>query len=259
MRADRLLAWSLLLLAIGTPTFALAAKVAKKQSLFSQGQQAMDELEFVRAAKLFKGAIQTLKPSEMGRGPELDAREALVLALYQSKDIDGAAAEYNALKARFAIFRFAAGRITPETVAAIEERAKSLRPASNEPVAEQAASIPSSVIVVSPGAEPRASQNVSVAPQQLKRPWHWYYLAPLGVGQLLAHSPVRGTLFAVLQVGLIASNIVLAVMFNAIVERDGSSSDPVRGAALQIAMNTTFFAAIAAVVAGTIDGAAFEP
>jgi len=83
----------------------------------------MDDLEFGRAAKLFKRALETLKPSEMGRSPELDTRESLELALYQSGDLDAAAFQYNALKERFANFQFATGRVTPETIETLQTRA----------------------------------------------------------------------------------------------------------------------------------------
>jgi len=230
-----------------TSASAQAAKTAKKLSLFAQGQQAMDDIEFAQAAKLFKQALSELKPSEMGRSPELDTREALVLALFQSGQQDEAAKEYRALKDRFPAFQFVADRVAPETVAAIEQRARSVQPATSPSLAKTASA---------PFAQPpRLVQQTQTPPGR----WHWYYLAPLGIGQFAAHSPVRGTIFAVLQVGLIVSNIALATAFGSLVAKDGATSDPARGFALQVAMNVTFFAAIGAVIAGAIDGAAFEP
>ena len=202
--------------------------------------------EFKRAAEAFDKELALLFDAERGTPIELAAREKLVLALYAAGDAERAYKEYQALVAVFAEHRFDEDSVLPDTARDLE------------------AHVTRKAIVVAPvslpASEPASQPRVLVeAPKPEAKRWHWYYLAPLGIGQYLAGSPVRGTIFLVLQAGLIATNIVTAVMLGSLLNKDGTSPDPARATMLQIAMNVGFFGAIGSGVAGLVDGAFFEP
>jgi hypothetical protein len=113
--------------------------------------------------------------------------------------------------------------------------------------------------VISADPAGQAPRTITIAPAAAKAQWHWYYLAPLGIGQFLAGSPVRGTLFLVLQLGFVAANVAGTVLFNSLRVPEGGFANPQRAQAMQVLMNVGFFGLIGSALAGTIDGAFFEP
>ena len=137
--------------------------------------------------------------------------------------------------------------VTPK----VEFSATPLVPAT-EPASEEAASEP---VVEATSMETRPMEIVLPT----VKPWRWYYLTPLGIGQYLAGSPVRGTIFLLGQAGLLATNIATYVLFRQLTDANLTSDDPRRAQTLQIVMNTAFFGALAFLVAGLVDGAFFEP
>ena len=231
-----------------------------RAQLHQKALKAYNALEFKKASELFGKEVAELKPSELGHSVELDAREKYVLSLYQSGRKDKAREEYTALKQRFPSFEFNDNEVLPET---IEFFAATVNPvaAPPGPLPPRADEPPPSqpqIIVAAPAEEQRLHVD---APETLvvKKPWRPQYLAPLGIGQFLAGSPVRGVIFAVLQAGFAAADIALFVHYNNVTDGQGRADDVAQGYRVQYAMNTMFFAMIGSVVAGLIDGAFFEP
>lgn len=207
-----------------------------RESVHQKAMNAYESAQFSKAAELFEQEISLLAQSDIGRAVELEAREKWILSLYNAGKKDQAVAEYKTLRARYPSFRFNEDEVLPETVQYFDQHAG-----------------PSLVD------QPRIVKGPGLSPTQPAQPWQWYYVAPLGVGQFLAGSPVRGVVFAVLEVGLVAANIALAVDYNSKVGANGGTRDVAGATTLQTAMNVTFFSAIGAFVAGTVDGIFFEP
>ena len=199
--------------------------------------------EFVKAATLYRQLVEKTRTDPAQR-EELNARKRLVLSLFNSDAKKDAVAEYVMLKQRFPTFHFNPDEVIDETIAYFEAMAP--EPARTE-----------TIQVVSDA--PRVVASAPMADEPVKKRWHWYYLAPFGIGQYLAGSPVRGTIFLVLQTGFLVANIVSAVLFNQLRATGGGFNDPARASALQIIMNVGFFGAIGTGVAGVLDGAIFEP
>jgi hypothetical protein len=239
---------------------ATAAHAAKAKNKMAEATDAFRAGKFARAAELFSGLLVTLPAADRGGPVEREAREKLVLSLYADKQTDAAMAEYNELLRRFADHRFDPDRVSPQTIAFFE-RSKPAAPAS----VQTAPPPPPQTVVAAPASaptpelQPRAITSApEVQPAPEKR-WHWYYLTPLGIGQFLAGSPVRGALLLVLQVGLVTLNAVAYALLMRQVRSDGTVESLARAAPLQTMTNVAFFGWIGALVLGTIDGAFLEP
>ena len=190
---------------------------------------------FARAAELFREELRLLSPSDKGSAVERNARELLVYSLYDLRK-DEAVHEYQELVDRFPDFHLSEDQVLPETVRYLESR-----------VTRHEALPPQQIKVVTLVTEPRANA-----------PWHWYYLAPLGVGQFLAHSPVRGSIFAVTQGGFLALNLAAYAAFAGQTYSDHTAVNVGNARAAQILADVGFIGVIAAVITGVIDGAFFE-
>lgn len=204
-----------------------------REELHARAVEAYESAQFDKAAELFAQELGVLSSNDLGRTVELEAREKWILSLYNAGRKDEAVNAFKTLRERYPSFRFNEDEVLPETVAYFEAQA---------PKVSAAKEIKPVVIAAEP-----------------KQPWRWYYLAPLGVGQFVAGSPVRGSIFAVLQGGLIAANVALAVDYGSRVQSNGGTANLAAASAVQTAMNITFFALIGAAVAGVVDGALFEP
>ena len=211
-----------------------SAKTSTRDKRHAQAVQYYETAEFAKAANLFRQELSELLPEERGGTIERDVRESLVLSLYNGGQRDQARASYNELIATFPDFRFDPDKVLPEAIEFFEgdRQPKEIKPASPPP--------------------PQAETTQ-------KKPWRWYYLAPLGVGQYLAGSPVRGAIFSVTQVGFLAMNIAGIVLLAQQRFPDRSVRDVAKAETAQAIMDVGFFGLIAAVIAGTVDGAAFEP
>ncbi len=220
----------------------------------ARAESAYANADFVRAAKLLAKAIMDLDAAERGSLVERELRSKLVLSYYKSQQEVAAREAYQNLRERFVDFRLDPERISPSTIAFFEGTPTS-RP-EPEPASVTA------VIIAAPSSAPSADTPRVISTPNKQRAWRWYYLAPFGVGQFLAGSPVRGGIFAVLQTGLLAANIGVSVAYGSAVRAQGAvmvSDDPTRAQALLTAMQVTFFTLMGSLVAGLVDGIFFEP
>lgn len=193
----------------------------------------LSNAQFAKAADGFDRVLAALPANERGTVVEQDVRAMLALSLYDDQRRDAAVAAYRQLMTRFPAFAFDQDVVLPETI---------------EFFRQQQASPPRQTIVES-------TASASTAPGS----WQWYYLAPLGVGQFLAGSPMRGGIFASTQVGLLALNIAAAVAFQNERRVDGFVQSKARADTAQTVMNVAFFGLIGAVAAGAVDAIWFEP
>ena len=211
-----------------------------RDSVHERAVAAYESAQFSKAAELFEQEVGLLSSNDQGRSVELEAREKWVLSLYNANRRDDSIIAFRKLRERFPSFRFNEDEVLPETVQFFDKNAQAPASPVQQPRVIQAAPTPS------PG-----SATV--------KPWRWYYLAPLGVGQFLAGSPVRGVIFAALEAGLLAANIALAVDYGGRVGPGGATRDLKGTAAIQTAMNVTFFSMLGVFVVGALDGLIFEP
>lgn len=193
----------------------------------------LTKAQFAQAAEGFDGVLTALPAHERGTVVEQDVRAMLALSLYDDQRKDAAVAAYQQLMTRFPEFAFDQDVVLPETI---------------EFFRQQRASPQTQALVAS-------STSNSTAPGS----WRWYYLTPLGVGQFLAGSPIRGGIFAGTQVGLLALNIVAAVAFQNERRADGFVQSKARADTAQTVMNIAFFSLLGAVAAGAVDAIWFEP
>ncbi len=243
--------------------FAFSAEAQQRTNVareraHEQGRKQFRSGEFAKAAETFEKELALLFDSERGTPVELSARENLVLALYAAKKLPAAYKQYQKLLDTFAAHRFDADSVLQETIDDLERhvsrRAAVVRD-SSAPTPTELSAAPASVPQVNaPFDQPKALKTAAS-----ERRWHWYYLTPLGIGQFLAGSPVRGAIFTVTQLGFLVANIAGMIVFRQQTNAALQADDPARAEAAQLAMNIGFFGAIAAVTAGLIDGIFFEP
>ena len=233
-------ALSLALVAVcALPSSAWAArkfKLSPRADTHEHAAQALRKGDFAQAAQLFTSELQMLAPDERGTAIERDAREQLAFAQLSAGNDNAAVESYRALVLAFPGYRLDPDKYLPETISFFDDATKPKVAASTPAVAEP----------------PRVIQATAAAPEPKR--WHWYYLAPLGIGQFAARSPVRGTIFAALEVGFAATNVVGAVMY----QRDVHGSlalNPAQGKRDQLLMDIGFFGLIGSLVAAVIDGA----
>lgn len=219
--------------------------------------------KFAKAADLFEAVIKNLREGDHGGPIEREAREKLVLSLYAAKKTDAASVQYGTLVSVFPDFRFDPDRVSPETIEFFTKLDKPKQstpepPATIDPPPPQEK--PVEVVIAKPDpVQPRIVTTPASEPIAVEKRWRWYYLMPLGIGQFLAGSPVRGAIFAVLQVGLITLNAVAYALLMREIRSDGTVESVARAYPLQIMTNVGFFGWIGALTAGTIDGAFGEP
>ena len=219
----------------------LVVSASSADKLHDRAEAAFNAAEFAKAAELLRQELSLRDAQPADEAGDLRAREMLVFALYFNGQQDGAVDAFRELRRRHPKFQLDKKRVLPETIAFFESRAPKPTP---EP-----ASLPGPRVVKEAEAKPR-------------RVWHWYYLAPLGIGQFLARSPVRGSLFLTAELGFLAANITGLVLINREVRSDGTVANRAsqnRAATAQIVMDIGFVGAIASFVAAAVDGIFFEP
>lgn len=236
--------------------------------------------KYKEAAKLFADELAALDKGDM-RGPvEADVRERLVLSLFSAGDKLRAKAEYDTLKTRFASFRFDPDRVFPDAIAFFETKEEPAKPPEGQakgelqkpepqkpeprietPPEPQKPEPATQELVVKPELKPspESPREITTAPPvAAKKTWHWYYLAPLGIGQYLAGSPVRGTIILVLEAAFVAMNIAGYVLLAKERGPHGGVYSVQRAETARIVMNIGFFGVIGTALFGIIDGAALE-
>ncbi|MCC6812380.1 MAG: hypothetical protein IT381_33475 [Deltaproteobacteria bacterium] len=233
-------------------SFATTASAAKHTKM-GDAVEAYRAGKFARAAELYSAALAALPERDKGTALERDAREKLVLSLYAAKKEEAAVSEYRELLKRFPDFHFDPDRVSPETVSYFDVLPKPSAEPESQPVA------PSPEIVAAPASEPVAMPPKVIETPPPEKRWHWYYLMPLGIGQFLAGSPVRGTILLVLEVGLVAMNVVAFALLQRELRPDGTVPSVARAYPLQVMSNVGFFGWIGALALGIVDGAALEP
>jgi hypothetical protein len=252
----------LVILLLAGPSFAAKKREPTRAQVHDKAMAAYQSLDFKQAAELFSRELSMLKAEERGMDVELQVRQRLVLSLYQTSRKSDALNEYQVLLEHFPSFRFNEDEVLPETIEFFEKSAKKPK-VESDPKTQlgSAARNQPKEIVVSPDSPRVIAEPASAFSEPTAKRWRWYYLTPFGVGQYLAGSPVRGTLFLLLQAGLVAADIGLFVRLNQIATLSGDKlyTNQARATAdLQIALNVVFFSMISSFVAGFIDGF-FEP
>ncbi len=195
-----------------------------------RAMKSFNQARFAEAAEQFRAELAEIaqeEPSAMG----LVVREKLTLSLYQSGKVEEARAEFKRLRERYPDYRWNPHEVTEETIRDIEG------PAAPAPA------------VATP---PR--EIVATAPVVPEKRWHWYFLVPLGIGQFLAGSPVRGSLFLILELGFLAMNITGALLLQNEMNPDGTVRRQAQGQTAVVVMNVGFFGLISALLGGVIDG-----
>lgn len=211
--------------------------------------------DFVRAVELLKEDLIV----QQGGPREKETRELLVLALFNVDRKDEAFAAYEALLVRFPRFVFDPNAVLPETIEFFTARVAAKREAERKAAEKRAAEKPASapVVIVAPPAKTNEQQ-----PIVLKEPehrFHWYYLTPLGIGQFLAKSPVRGSLFLILEAGFLALNLAsYYVMYQPEMDGAGGFRNVDRARTGLVLTNVAFAGLIATAIAAVIDAACCE-
>jgi hypothetical protein len=252
-----------------------AAALARPKAADKLHQKAVKLYElgkYKEAARLFADELASLEAKELGTAVEQGVREQLVLALFSAGDKARARAEYATLHERFPSFRFDPDRVFPDAIAFFEppprapERevpVKTTPPPETPPPPADLKAVPAE-----PPAAPErpasteAPREITVVPPPPPAPptrsWHWYYLTPLGIGQFLAGSPVRGAVLLVLELGFIAMNAVGYALLQS--QRRGTNVASVpKAEQARALMDVGFFGMLGASAFGIVDGAALEP
>ena len=212
-----------------------------RERLHTQAMAAYKRADFTRATDLFRQELDTLNDGERGSAVEQRVREKLVLSLYSGGRKDEALDAYAALETRFPDFRFDEGKVAPSTIAYFDSHATQVT--ASPPRRTDITPVVSTTPAAAPALEPL---------------WHWYYLAPLGIGQFAAHSPVRGSLLLVSELGFLAMDVVGAVLYQQQIAPEGYARNLSQAHTGQLIMDIGFFGALTAFAVGLIDGAAFE-
>ncbi len=242
-----------LLLILCLTSSAAAARAVK----LSDGIDAYRAGRFSKAIEIFEAFIATLPEPDKGSAREREAREKLVLSLYASKKSDAAVSEFKALRKRFPDFGFDADRVSPDTIAFFERQAAQPAPKIERPQDQPASQ--TVIIAQPPPSTPASGLQPRVIEKAPNKQWHWYYLAPLGIGQFLAGSPVRGALLLVLEVGFITMNAVCFALLMPQIRSDGTVQSLERSVPLQVLTNIGFFGWISTLIYGAADGLFLEP
>lgn len=208
--------------------------------------------DFARAADLLRLDLQ----QQIGKPEEEKTRELLVLALFNAGKEDDAVAAYRVLLERFPKWRFDEDSVLPDTIAFFEKHApRKAVPPTPAPVAS------APVVIAKPASAasaPVVLKQPATPPPEAKR-FRWYYLFPLGIGQYAAGSPVRGTIFLLLQAGFLVMNLVgYYAIYQPQQLPDDSSKDADRARMGMLLTNIGFGGLLGAIAAGIVDAAAFE-
>lgn len=230
----------------------MAARAVK----LSDGVDAYRAGRFAKAIEIFTVFLAALPEPEKGSVREREAREKLVLSLYASKKRDAAVAEYKELRRRFPDFLFNTDRVSPDTVDFFERQEVEVAPKPQPTPAQPASEV---MIAAQPASVPVGTLQPRVIERAPTKQWHWYYLAPLGIGQFLAGSPVRGALLLVLEVGFITMNAVCFALLMPQIRGDGTVQSLERAVPLQVLTNIGFFGWISTLIYGAMDGIFLEP
>jgi hypothetical protein len=228
------------------------AAASARETVHNKAMQAFWEGEFKRAVAGFEREISLLAPDEQGSTIEQKAREYLVLSLFHAGKKNEAADACQQLKARFAWHEFNKNELLPSTIRFFDKRCP-------KPALVQKDIAATAVVPTAPTAESHASLD---EPRELRTPpktWSPAFLLPLGIGQFIAGSPGRGVLFLVVELALLGVNLTGVALYYRQLQPSGYFRDPQIAANGQIMMNVGLFGLGAALIAGLIDGAAFEP
>lgn len=225
------------------------AHTTPRSDSHERGLAAFRRGQFELAAKEFQTEVELIEASvDRGTQQEMVAREYLMFALYEANDKNEAAAEYRALCSKFPNYRLNEDVALPETIADLNARVP--RDSDGRPLivsAKEEGVSPSQTVVGSETARP------------LRPTWKPTYLLPLGVGQFMAGSPIRGTALAVTQTGLLATYIASYVAFSSQVDSRRTALNPAHASTWQSVANTALIAGLAVLVVGVVDGLFFEP
>lgn len=278
-----LLSAAILATVVLTPPSADAANKKKpkvtqtREAVHTRGLDAYRRAQFGKAAQAFALELNLLSPTELGSQVERDAREKLVLSLFNGNERAEAVTQYKTLRERFPDFSFDRDKVFPEVIdffeAAVpreastppEPRDAQPPPPAATPADEPPTASDTTPIVASPAPPPSGPREIhpvseaATTPTDTPKQWRWYYLAPFGIGQFMAGSPVRGALFAALQVGLVALNVVGYTMLLQTLDPDGRSARLDEARRAQLLTNIGFIGWLSALALGTLDGALLEP
>ncbi len=227
-------------MALVLSTIGAAHPAPRPQTLHERALDAMHKGQFARAADLFRDELSAESSEQRGAPPEAALREQLAFCELSAGNVGQATADYRALVRAFPGHTLDADKYLPETIAFYQQS-----------IAAPTA-VPASAPAVSASTSAEAPRAISPAT------WHWYYLAPLGIGQFTARSPVRGAIFLTTQLGFLALDLAAGAMFAHDTTAGGNALNPARARNEQVWLDVGFFGLLAAVVAGVVDGAAFE-
>ena len=216
-----------------------------------------------KAAEAFKKAL-TLTAGN--KDAEIESRKYLVLSLLGANQRDAAIDAYRRLLAVSPRFAWNPDEILPEEIAYLDAAMgkkvpRAADPAEKVPQQDPAVTTPPTVTTVErvQPENPPSGDAPRVVRVETKAPWRWYYLAPLGIGQFLARSPVRGAIFLTLQVAAVAMNVVGYLLYSRELLPDGTARSAAAAQMGQNLMNAGFFGIIGSSLAGVVDGIFFEP
>lgn len=209
-------------------------------STLEQATRSFAEAKYDEAATQYSNVLNQMERGAIERTAEPDVRERLGLSHYLAHHVDAARTEFRALCSRFPKYAPDKDALTPDAVAFIHEVAEC---APKEPKLEE-------VIPWWSTGEHSPKQPAA---------FRWYYLAPLGIGQYAAGSPVRGTVFLTTQLGFLALNIAGAVLLANQRVPGGFVQDVSSAQNAQVMINVGFFGLLSSLIVGTLDGALWEP
>lgn len=252
-----------------------SAAARKPAALLEQAADAFARASYAEAAKLYDRALAGW--ADAAPSPEeREARERLALSRYYADQRTAARSAFSVLCSRFVDYALDADRLPPDVIAFAQQIPECARASGGGEV--DAATTPGTSSAADEAAESARAHPPGVSgPRQIEpaplhtssagqgadptgdRSWRWYYLTPLGVGQFLAGSPVRGALFLALELGFVAANVAGFVLLSEQRLETGTVRDLGAANSARLVMNVGFFGIIATAVAALIDGAAFEP
>lgn len=233
---------------------------AGAQKAFKAALAHFNRAQFAKAAEGFDRTLGMLEPNDQHTMIEQRTRELLVLALYDSGQHESAVAAYQMLLNRFPSFEFDRDQVLPETIDFFAKH-------GTRPPRHGAASLDSNAAATDADSQsvdqPKAgTQKVSIRPPEPadhEKGFRPEFLLPLGVGQLLAGSPVRASVFLTLEASLLATNIIAGLSYQAEQRADGFVQSKPRADAAQLVANIAFFALVGTATAALVDAIWFEP
>lgn len=223
--------------------------IAAADNAFADGR-------YTAAATAYQRALQSLtQQSGEARSPvDQHLREQLGLSRFLARDVAAARSEFRGLCARYPSYQPDPDALTPDAVAFIRES----EGCSKKVVAPSTpTNTPTPPISATAATQPIAQSVTRPSPADER--FRWYYLAPLGVGQYLAGSPVRGTVSLVGELSMISLNVAGAVMLANQRLPGGFVRDTARASEAQLITNIGFVGLAGFLVLSLVDALVFEP